>query len=176
MESIKILLLAIGAAVVFGILHDQVTAHICVEYFTIGHPPVFDTTSPTLLALGWGVIATWWVGLILGISMACAARLGDRPKLTANALMRPIGILLCGMPVLCLAAGLAGYAAANNGAVWLLEPLRSVLPVEKHAAFIADLWSHLAAYGSGFIGGIVICLWSWRRRGKLEPQVERAAS
>jgi hypothetical protein len=67
METVKIVLLCILSAIIFGILHDQVTARACVEYFTIGHPPIFDTDSPTLLAFGWGIIATWWVGLILGI-------------------------------------------------------------------------------------------------------------
>jgi hypothetical protein len=54
MEIIKIWLLSIAAAILYGILHDQVTARVCLEYFTVFHPPVFDTTSPTLLALGWG--------------------------------------------------------------------------------------------------------------------------
>src|SRR3954451_19765307 len=65
MQALAIVLLSILAAVLYGIVHDQVTARICVEYFTIGHPPVFDTESPTLLGLGWGVIATWWVGLVV---------------------------------------------------------------------------------------------------------------
>jgi hypothetical protein len=146
-------------------LHDLITAHLCVEYFTIGHPPVFDTESPLLLALGWGVIATWWVGLILGILMVCAARLGGRPELQAKVFIRPVGILLCSMAALCLLAGFLGYVAAANGFVLLLDPLRSVLPVHKHAAFIADLWSHLTAYGAGLLGGIVICVWSWKQRG-----------
>jgi hypothetical protein len=33
--------------VVYGIVHDQVTARVCVEYFTVGHPPVFQTNSDT---------------------------------------------------------------------------------------------------------------------------------
>jgi hypothetical protein len=28
---------------------------VCVEYFTIGHQPIFHTDDPTLLAFGWGV-------------------------------------------------------------------------------------------------------------------------
>ena len=40
-ESLKIVVLCIVAAIVYGILHDQVTARVCVEYFTIGHPPIF---------------------------------------------------------------------------------------------------------------------------------------
>jgi hypothetical protein len=49
MHAIAIVILCIVSAVSYGILHDQITARICVEYFTIGHPPVFDTTSPTWL-------------------------------------------------------------------------------------------------------------------------------
>jgi hypothetical protein len=52
MQTLAILVLCIISAVVYGILHDQVTARICVEYFTIGHPPVFGTESPTLLGFG----------------------------------------------------------------------------------------------------------------------------
>ena len=66
MESLKIIALCIFSAVLYGILHDQVTARVCVEYFTIGHPPVFATESPTLLAIGWGIIATWWGRAVLG--------------------------------------------------------------------------------------------------------------
>lgn len=62
MEFLKIVALCISASVLYGIVHDQITARICVEYFTVFHPPVFATTSPTLLGFGWGVIATWWAG------------------------------------------------------------------------------------------------------------------
>ena len=163
----KIVLLVILASVLYGVLHDQVTARVCVEYFTIGHPPVFNTDSPTLLALGWGVIATWWVGLILGIPIACAARIGDRPAMSANDLLKPLALLLVCMAILAVVAGLAGYAAASAGAVWLLEPLRSKVPADRQVAFLADLWSHATSYGAGFIGGIVLCVWIWRRRRNL---------
>src|SRR5262245_58028888 len=89
-----IVLLGVFAAVLYGILHDQVTARVCVEYFTIGHPPYFNTDSPTLLALGWGFLATWWVGLPLGILLAVAAREGKRPKRDVQTLFRPVLILL----------------------------------------------------------------------------------
>ena len=94
MESVKIILLCIAAAVLYGIVHDQITARVCVEYFTIGHPPIFHTDSPTLLGLGWGVVATWWVGLFLGILAAVAARVGRLPKLAAAELIRPLFVLM----------------------------------------------------------------------------------
>lgn len=103
MENARIIGFATLAAIAYGILHDQVTAHLCVEYFTIGHPPIFATSSPFLLALGWGVIATWWVGLPLGIGLAIAARAGPAPKLALAQLRRPILLLMLG----CGGAGAA---------------------------------------------------------------------
>jgi hypothetical protein len=70
LEPVKIFLACILAAVLYGIVHDMFTAHLCVEYFSVFHPPVFNTDSPTLLALGWGVIATWWAGGIIGAPCA----------------------------------------------------------------------------------------------------------
>ncbi len=65
MEFAKIVLFSVGCAICYGILHDQVTAHVCVEYFTVGHVSLVSTTDPTVLAFVWGVVATWWVGLPL---------------------------------------------------------------------------------------------------------------
>jgi hypothetical protein len=166
MEPAKIVLLSVVAAVVYGILHDQVTARVCVEYFTIGHPPVFSTQSPTLLGLGWGVIATWWVGLLLGIPLAVAARAGRRPPRPSRTLVRPIVVLLLVMGGGALVAGLVGYALGQAGAVVLLEPLRSRVPETRHARFLADLWAHLASYGIGFAGGLVVIALVWRSRGR----------
>jgi hypothetical protein len=71
------------------------------------------------------------------------------------------------MAFLALASGITGYFAARSGSVWLLEPLRSRVPSDKHIAFLADLWSHLAAYAAGFLGGIVLCVWIFRLRKRM---------
>src|SRR5438046_1821291 len=94
MAFLKIVALSIGAAVFYGVLHDQITARLCIEYFTVAHPPVVLSDSPTLQGLVWGVIATWWVGFLLGVPLAIVALTGDYPIWTAKSLMRPIGILL----------------------------------------------------------------------------------
>lgn len=167
MEGVKIVLLAILSAVVYGIAHDQVTARVCVEYFTVGHPPVFQTDSPTLLGLGWGVIATWWVGLLLGIPLASIARGGTRPKLTARELVRPIAVLLAVMAGSALVAGVFGYLVTESLGGVLVEPMRSRIPRSRHALFFADAWAHGASYAVGFVGGIVVCFIAWRRRLRL---------
>jgi hypothetical protein len=94
MKFLAIVALSILACVTYGILHDQITARICVEYFTIGHAPLLNTDDPTILGLGWGVIATWWVGVLLGIPLAAAARLGHWPKREPATLVRPLTRLM----------------------------------------------------------------------------------
>jgi hypothetical protein len=167
MQFVAIILLCVVAAVAYGIIHDQITARICVEYFTIGHPPVFGTDDPTLLGLGWGILATWWVGLTLGVLLAMSSRLGAWPKLSASRLVRPLAIMLAIVGVLAVVAGAAGHVAATRRWVWLAEPLASRIPAHRHVAFLTDLWAHLASYIGASLGAVVLCIYviSLRARG-----------
>jgi hypothetical protein len=167
MESLKIVLLCVATAILYGICHDQVTARICVEYFTIGHPPIFGgTQDPTLLAFGWGVFATWWVGVMLGVPAAILARIGSRPKLGWRDLVRSLVVFMTLAGFLALIAGIAGFVAAKLGAVWLVGDLAKLVPEERQVVFLADLWSHTASYAAGFVGGALIWGWIWWRRGR----------
>jgi hypothetical protein len=166
MRGLQIVLLSLSAAIAYGILHDQVTARVCVEYFTLGHPPVFPTTSPTLLALGWGILATWWVGLPLGMLLALAARLGRRPRLEAAHLRGPVAMLLAGMATGALIAGTLGFLLARAGSIELPASLAHRVPVSRHAVFLADWWAHSASYAVGVLGGVVLTGWVWRERGR----------
>jgi hypothetical protein len=164
MESLKIMLVCIAAAVLYGIVHDQFTARICVEYFSVFHPPIFGTQSPTLLALGWGIVATWWVGAILGVLLAVAARAGSRPKLPVAALLSSIGKLLFLMAGSALLFGLAGYLLAQRGMIAPPDWIASSLTPSTHARFMADWWAHGASYAIGFVGGVVLCVVQYRKR------------
>jgi hypothetical protein len=157
LESLKIVALAVAAAIVYGILHDQVTARLCIEYFTVAHPPVFHTESPTLLAIGWGIIATWWAGVFVGVPAAIAAQLGSWPRLSARRLLGPIVKLLVGMGCLAFLAGLGGFVLAR--VVPLPEPWAHQIPAAKHALFLADAMAHQASYAGGFLGGWTLSLW-----------------
>lgn len=164
MHALGVVMLCVAAAVTYGVLHDQVTARVCVEYFTIGHPPLFGTDDPTLLALGWGILATWWVGVILGVMLAVAARAGKRPPRSVRSLVRPVTQLMAVVAGGAIVAGIIGWALASVDAVFLVEPMASDVPREKHAAFLADLWAHSASYLFGFVGGLVVCVRVWRSR------------
>jgi hypothetical protein len=165
-HSLGIVMMCIAAAVGYGIIHDQITARICVEYFTVGHPPVFGTENPTLLGLGWGIIATWWVGLLLGVLLAQAARAGSRPQRSAMSLWRPILGLLAVMAICAAAAGMFGWMLASIGAVHLVGPITQRLPAERHIPFLADLWAHSASYLVGLAGSVIVMVLVWRSRGQ----------
>lgn len=167
MQSAKIILLSIAAAVIYGIAHDQITARVCVEYFTIGHPNIFGTDSPTLLAFGWGFVATWWAGVLIGFPLAFTSRLGSYPKRSAGSLVVPIMKLLGVMACCAAVAGLIGFGLASVGCVWLVDPMSQLVPREKHHYFLADLWAHNASYLSGFIGGVVLSMKVWLSRKSL---------
>ena len=170
-ESLKIVTFATLAAISYGILHDQVTAHVCVEYFTIAHPPIFPTTSPFLLAIGWGIIATWWVGLPLGIGLALAAKVGRTRRLTLAELRRPIIKLMLFSACCALLAGATGAALeARNGngpGFWV-----EVIPREKWVAFSFDMWAHGTSYAAGLAGGLFLIGHTvWRRwRPKVDAE------
>jgi hypothetical protein len=74
-----------------------------------------------------------------------------------------------------LFAALIGYFVAKSGGVRLLEPLASLVSQSKHNAYLADLWAHLAAYGMGFLGGIVICGWVLFQRWRMAARCPDAA-
>lgn len=161
---LTIILWCVVLAICYGIVHDQITARVCVEYFTIGHPKLIETQSPTVLGLIWGVVATWWAGAILGVLIAIAARVGRRPKWSLNRIVKPSLILVCVMALCAFAAAIAARELANRGIVQLLPPLDSRVPVEKHMAFITAGGAHVASYAVGFVGGAALAIWIWRGR------------
>ncbi len=163
MEAIKIIAACVAAGAVYGILHDQVTARVCLEYFTVFHPDVFHTQSPTLLAIGLGILATWWVSLPLGILLALAARAGSRTKLTSAQIVPILLKLIAVMAVSALTAGIMGYFLQGLG----MEYYATAIPKEIQHPFYADLWAHEASYLIGLIGGIVLCIVVWRKRERI---------
>lgn len=163
-EALKIVLFATVAAVAYGVLHDLVTAHLCVEYFTIAHPPVFATESPVLLALGWGVIASWWVGALLGLGLAAAARIGSAPKSCLAELRRPIVGLMIVAAACAMAGGLSAAWLFSAGAFDLPAEWREAIPTESHLAFAAVAGAHEASYAAGALGGLYLIARTYFRR------------
>ena len=171
MESLKIVGVCVLGAVLYGIVHDLVTANICVEYFSVFHPDIFHTDSPWLLALGWGVIATWWMGLFLGALIAVAFRNGSLPQLSWRDLTKPILFVFTGSYMAAIGGGLIGRYAVGRIPDWVLDQVPRVadahLSPAKQAAFTCDLFAHNASYFASAIGALILCAWAIRKRMKM---------
>jgi hypothetical protein len=124
------------------------------------HPDIFHTQSPTLLALGWGVVATWWVSLFLGIMLAIAARSRSRVKLTASHIFPLLLKLLAIIAIFALAAGIIGYFLQGLG----MEYYATAIQKQIRHTFYAALWAHEMSYPTGLIGGITLSIIVWRSR------------
>lgn len=163
-EALKIVLLAILTAMAYGIVMDQITIRVCPEYFTIAHPHILNTGSLTLLALAWGVIATWWAGAIAGVAFAIAARAGKLPKVTWRRFARPLAVLAMVMAASTVAAGFAGSWMVNSGSIPAVQAWAMALPLDKQAAFMADAFAHVASYLIAALGCFTIAVSvAWKR-------------
>jgi hypothetical protein len=158
MEYLKIILASIFLSVFYGITHDLVTTQVSIEYFTIGHPIIIDTNSPIKLALLWGTIATWWVGLIIGILVSLSSRLGRKPKLSVEDLIKPLLNLIIIMFAGAILGGLIGYITSINQIFTLVPRLAKQIDPSRHHLFLTAGWAHTASYLVGFLGGIALCI------------------
>lgn len=241
LPALRIIGLCMLAATAYGLVHDQITVRVCVEYFSITHAPILqsrsnllaewlygasilwwvgliaaflivlaaragrlrdskiqdmakacgfvllvsfipvitiwlgrtvDPNSPTVLALVWGVVATWWVGLALGILFALAARVGRWPTLGARDLVPSVLILLGVMAAFAMLAGTAGYHLSTQGKVAIPIEAANVVPSAMHHRWMAALYAHNASYNVGILGGLLISALTplaRRRRRTLAP-------
>lgn len=170
MSALRIVLACVVLAVVYGILHDQVTVRMCIEYFTLAHPPLGIGESPTVLGLAWGVIATWWMGVLVGVPLAIAARAGSWPKLELRDLRWALIGLVVLLAILATMALTAGWAAGVSDKFRPPPEIAARMPYERWKHFTSAAWAHAASYFFGTLGGIALCahavLLRWRRASR----------
>ncbi len=142
----------------YGILHNQITTRISLEYFTIGHCKIIDSTSPTLLGIAWGIYANWWVGLSIGVLFALVGRVGHWKKRDASSFVKPLCFMSLFSAIGAGVAGFLGYILTGKGILGLSAPLSSAVPASNHAPYIAALWMHTASYFVGTASGLIVAL------------------
>lgn len=169
----KILLLCIGMAVLFGIVHDQITVRLSWQYYETGHFPIPGVEDPTLLGLIWGVLGTWWVGAIFGLLMTLAAYAGSRPPIRANQLIKPLACLMIGTEILAWTMGAIAYYWVASGQLHLPDVYATQIPLNEHAGFMADWFTNGTAYTCALLGGIVLGSVFWKKRqGRLQESLD----
>lgn len=164
------LLLALAAvsAAIFGALHNQLSYSVGPRYFTEIKFPQFAIpadTAPRLGAAAVGVLASWWMGVLValpaflfGLFTVPSARTYFAAGLGA------IGLVI----VLATAAALLGLTggliAANTG---LLDTYL-VLPEEPlRTDFLRAGFMHDASYAAGALGAL-LAFWPMRRGRQID--------
>lgn len=162
----RILLLTILVTLAYGIVHDQITVRLCVEYFTVAHPPLFATIPEALLGLGWAVAAAGPVGFLIGSLLASVATSPGLPPVSGRRLASRLGGLF-GLTA-CAAAGMGalGWLLARASLVRVSQEWSAAIAPERHAAFTAVWFAHIASYAVGLGGAAVLLHRIWRERGR----------
>lgn len=165
-----IIMLCMVAGVLYGIVHNQASVRVSLEYFTLGHREIISSTSPTLLGIAWGIHPNWWVGLCLGVLFAVAGRAGKWPKRNARSFVKPLFILFVISGTASVTAGMLGLKLAKAGTLGLYEPLYSMVPASGHAAYISALWMHTASYTIATMAGCIAALFVFTGRVRAEKK------
>jgi hypothetical protein len=169
-QKAKVIALGVGMAVVYGIIHDQITVRLCVEYFSLAHPPLFPVSSPTLLGLCWGIAATLGVGLILGYLLAQASQSSGLPPMAIRNLLGPLLVVIAVTAAGAIVAGCIGFSLSRQGVVSLPNLLPNAwvetLSRAQQDRFMAVWFSHAASYLFGVVGAGVLIARIWLKRGR----------
>lgn len=148
--------IAILTAGIYGIIHDQITYSISPEYFTkfkykqFGFEPEwFGGHRQTVAAIGF--LATWWMGLFIGISLSLLSLIFPDHKSMSAILSKAISIVLV-VTVLTAMLGLmyGRFYLTKTGVDWWLPD-----DLIDRSAFITVGSIHNFSYLGGGIGLLV---------------------
>ncbi len=151
MKFLGIVGLGVLAGVAFGLVQLGITAAVL----------EFDPA---------GLLVHPLIGLILGVGLATAARVGRRPKRAGRSLVKPLVLLLVAMVVFALGAGVVGFTLGRGGNVMLPAELKEQIPAAKWANYQACALANQASYNVAFIGGGMLIAWVWVSRKRLHPK------
>lgn len=163
------------AAIGYGIVHDLLSTQVCLEYFTKYHPPVFPTQNPLLLALAWGVYATFWMGAILGLLLGGVAVYGRAPALPVRQIRKPLVLGLACLLAFAILSWLVIYGIGGY-AIHLAQTQGKKPPTELDRRLVSSAVAHMVSYSGSVVLAVLLSAWVvWQRRRML-PSSEPARS
>lgn len=178
LKKILTLILIIGLAPIigglYGILHDQLTYTISPEYYTkfkfyqfglmdIGNEAIFP--NPRIEVSGVGFMATWWMGLPIGLILGLVGLVHKDNKQMFRATLKAIFVTV----IVAFATGLIGLAygklyLADIGVDWWLPD--NLIDTKN---FIAVGSMHNFSYLGGLTGLIAGTIYSIKQKRKYAP-------
>lgn len=160
---LSIVLGSVLASCALGIALDLVTANVAVEYFTVHHPRIVPTENPWILAVVWGIGASWWFGAIAGGIVATINHRRARP-LPPRRILRWVAVACVALWLSMIAILLAVYAIAGT------IPDEKRPPTFDHdRRLMAVAMAHQFEYLLGGIALILIAIATWRTRVAEDP-------
>jgi hypothetical protein len=173
------LLACAAAAMVYGVVNDQITSRISWEYFYFGKG-LDAVLGPVLLpdagrlhyeAIKVGMKATWTVGLIIGVALLLANNpLGNRPRLSHGRLCSALAIIFGITVIFAVGFGVAGYFGVP---AHFSDDFRQMIAHDEFRPyrFICVFGVHLGGYVGGLVGCVVAVfyiLWQRKKLAKLD--------
>lgn len=147
----------------FGIAHDLVTAHIAVEYFTEHHVEVVESKSPVVMALIWGVRATFVVGMLGAVILLGANGLGSWPQLEFGRLRRALMRLMLVLYVLAMGVLFSFLQFAPR------PPMEEQGPgYEANRRLVAVAFTHEFSYTGAATGFVGFATWIVYQRNRMK--------
>lgn len=146
--------MSVAAAVLYGVVNDQITATISPEYFSVFKQHQFAsaiqsaglTNAPMRVqAVLVGVLSTWWFGLFLGIVLSVCAIVGRDRVLSTRDYLSAVRWVMAATLAVSVLFGVAAYLAEP-----LIRPDSTHWPFPKgihqvRTAFAVGWW-HNGAY------------------------------
>lgn len=169
LNQIIVLSCVIGG--VYGIVHDQLTYTISPEYYTkfkFYQFGLMDSRNealfpnPRTMVSLVGFLATWWMGLFIGIILGMLGFIHPESKHMLRVTMKAMGMTMA----VALVTGLIGFTygklfLAKTGVDWLLP--KNLIDKEN---FIAVGSMHNFSYLGGVAGLLAGIIYSIRQRKK----------
>jgi hypothetical protein len=147
-----------------GIALDMVTAHLAVEYFTVHHPTIVQTERPWLLALVWGVAASWWFGAIAGTILGLVNHWRREP-LPARMILRwgAVACLALWCLMIAIVLGVLGLSST------IPDDLRRPT-FESDRRLMAVALTHQYEYVLGLFALLILAVRIWRAPSRDENE------
>jgi len=153
-----IVLGAVGLACLLGICLDLVTANVAVEYFSVFHPRVVASEQPWLLAIIWGIGASWWFGAIAGVIVGAINHQRQMP-LGPFRILRWVAIACVVLWLLMIGILVAVLTLANTIPQEMRRPT-----FDYDRRLMAVAMAHQFEYLLGTIALFVIAIMTWRAK------------
>jgi hypothetical protein len=161
-----LILLSTIIAGIYGALHDQVTYSISAEYFTVFKFDQFGFTdwgnaTPRFTTAVIGFLATWWVGLIIGIFQSLVGLIHKSPSRMFKIGFRAVVITLGTAVAFAVIGGIVGYFETLNGTIDCCFPYEII--DKRNFRIVGTI--HNFGYAGGEIGAVLGFAYQiWKRK------------